>query len=256
MSGNSSHLRGRRILAVLIAIVGLCAASAIATQAAFSAAKPFELVLNGEYDRWEGGLTGAFTSEAPFCEAGSVVDVDLGVRRFACADGSGSITLDFRYSQYDEGYGGNGEWTIVESTGQYGGLRGRGIFGEASLAPGKFQTTFHGVVDADASAPTIRLVSANTSKVTGKKSLFKVPVVLDIRDNIEDNSVAYKVVVMRASGVGPWLAWKSGQAIGNVSCELRVRRPNAGVRAMLIRTTAVDPVGNESTLDVRVRLPK
>jgi hypothetical protein len=48
----------------------------------------------------------------------------------------------------------------------------------------------------------------------------------------------------------------SGEAIGGISFELRFRRPNARVRAVLIRTTALDPVGNESSLDARVRLPK
>ena len=51
-------------------------------------------------------------------------------------------------------------------------------------------------------------------------------------------------------------ASKSGEAIGGVSFELRVRRPHAGVPAVPIRTTAVDPIGNESSLDARVVLPK
>jgi hypothetical protein len=48
----------------------------------------------------------------------------------------------------------------------------------------------------------------------------------------------------------------AGEAIGGIFIELRVRRPNGRVRPLLIRTTAVDPVGNESSLDARVKLPK
>ena len=109
---------------------------------------------------------------------------------------------------------------------------------------------------ADAVAPTIALASAKASKVKGTKGVYTIPVALDIRDNVEDNPVTYKVIVTRESGAGPWLASKSGEAIGGISFELRVRRPNERVRAVLIRTTAVDPVGNESSLDARVKLPR
>jgi hypothetical protein len=104
-------------------------------------------------------------------------------------------------------------------------------------------------------APTIGL-AAKASKVKGKKGLYTIQVELDIRDNAEDNPVAYTVSVRRESGVGPWLASKSGEAIGGISFELRFRRPNERVRAVLIRTTAMDPVGNESVLDAWVKLPR
>ena len=112
-------------------------------------------------------------------------------------------------------------------------------------------------MDADAVAPTIALASAKASKVKGTKGVYTIPVALDIRDDVEDNPVTYKVIVTRENGAGPWLASKSGEAMGGVSFELRVRRPLAyAVRAVLIRTTAVDPVGNESSLDATVKLPK
>jgi hypothetical protein len=110
-------------------------------------------------------------------------------------------------------------------------------------------------VDADAVAPTIGL-AAKASKVKGKKGMYAIQVELDLRDNAEGSAVAYTVRVTRENGAGPWLASKSGEAIGAVSFALRTRRPNEPVRALLVRTTAVDPVGNERTLDVRVRLPK
>ena len=255
MSGISHHLRQAAMLAVLIAIVGVGAASAMAARGAASAAKPFELVFNGAYDfDVDGGiwLAGAFTSKEPFCESGSAVDLDLGVRRFVCADGSGSITIEAPF-------GGAGDWRILEATGQYAELRGRGTSWEETLGEdpwfGPFRSTYQGLVDADAVAPTIGL-AAKASKVKGKKGIYTIRADLDIRDNIEGNSVAYKVIVTRENGAGPWLASKSGEAIGDISLELRVRRTNEPVRALRVRTIAVDPVGNESTLDILVKLPK
>jgi hypothetical protein len=105
-------------------------------------------------------------------------------------------------------------------------------------------------------APTIALASAQASKVEGKKAVYTISAALDFRDNVEDNPVSYTVSVRRENGAGPWLAFKLGEAIGSISFEFRVRRPKASVRAVLIRTTAVDPVGNESSLDATVKLPK
>lgn len=155
---------------------------------------------------------------------------------------------------------GDGDWSILEATGQYASLRGRGTFRSEPLSEDEFgftfRSTFQGVVAADAVAPTIALASTRASKVKGTKGIYTIPVALDIRDNVEDNPVAYVLSVRRESGTGPWLASKSGEAIGGISFELRVRRPNERVRAVLIRTTAMDPVGNESVLDAWVKLPK
>jgi hypothetical protein len=263
VSGTSKHLRRPALLVVLIAIVGLGAASAMAALAAASGPKPFELVLNGEYEYGipDFGLltAGAFTSKAPFCESGSAVDVWSEVligRRFACADGTGTITL--RIGNPD-GESGDSDWSILEGTGQYSGLRGRGtVRGEDwTELRSTYRSAFQGVVDADAVAPTIALASAKASKVKGKKGVYMIPVTLDIRDDVEDNPVTYKVIVTRENGAGPWLASKSGEAMGSASFELRVRRPLAyPVRAVLIRITAVDPVGNESSLNAKVKLPR
>jgi hypothetical protein len=262
VSGTSKHLRKSAMLAVL-AIVGLGAASAMAAVTAVSAAKPFELVLNGEaeWDDWGVLRTSeAFTSKAPFCESGSAAYVDIGVRRFACADGSGSITLELLDIGFPQASFGDGDWSILEATGQYAGLRGRGTFRSEALSEDEFgfafRTTYQGVADADAVAPTIAVANLKASKVKGKKGVYTIPVALDIRDNVGDNPVTYRVIVRRESDTGPWLASKSGEAIGGISFELRVRRPNERVRAVLIRTTAMDPVGNESSLDAWVKLPK
>jgi hypothetical protein len=260
VSGTSKHLRKPALLVVLVAIVGLGAAGAMALTAS-SAPKPFELVFNRGYDFDDDGVlhgTGTFTSKAPFCESGSAVDVWSDVSfggRFGCADGSGSITL--RIGNPD-GESGDSDWGILEGTGQYAGLRGRGkVRGEDwTELFSTFRSTFQGVVAADAVAPTISVASAQASKVKGTKSIYTIPVALDISDDVADNPVTYKVIVTRESGAGPWLASKSGEAIGGISFELRVRRPNGRVRPLLIRTTAVDPVGNESSLDARVKLPK
>ena len=263
VSGTSQHLQKRALLlAILVAIVGLGAASGMAAWHAASAATPFELVLTAEYEYGSPALgrliTGAFTAKAPFCEAGPVADVDFGVRRFTCADGSGSITLDIGYPHAK--FDGAGDWSILEGTGRYAGLRGKGTFWDEVVSDdwtdGPVRTTFQGVVAEDAVAPTIGLASVQTSKVNGKKDVYVISAVLDLRDDVEDNPVSYTVSIRRGSGAGPWLASTSGETKGGISFELRIRRPNAGVRAVLIRTTAVDPVGNEGTLDFPVKLPR
>jgi hypothetical protein len=259
MSGTSQHIRKPALLVVLVAIVGLGAASPLAALSASSTPKPFELVFSGEYTA-NAELVGAFISKAPFCESGSAVDVHDDVwigPRFVCADGSGSIAL--RIGNPD-GEWGSSDWSILEGTGQYASLRGRGTTRWEALDDywygGPFHATFQGVAAADAVAPTIALASTKASRVKGKKGVYTIPVALQIRDDVEDNPVTYKVIVRRESGAGPWLASKSGEAIGGVSFELRVRRPNARVRALLIRVTAMDPVGNASSLDIRVKLPR
>jgi hypothetical protein len=253
MSSTSQHLQKPALLVVLIAIVGLGAASAMAALAARSAARPFELVFNGGYESDYDGvllLAGSFTSKAPFCESGSAATVELDAPRFSCADGSGSITLDV--GSRPDPFGDRG-WRILEGTGHYAGLRGRGMVRGEDWTE---ELTFQGFVAEDAVAPTIALASAKASKVKGKKGVYTIPLALDIRDNVEDNPVTYKVVVTRESGAGPWLASKSGEAIGGTTFELRIRRPNEPVRAVLIRTTAVDPVGNVSSLEATVKLPR
>src|SRR5687768_2593965 len=140
VAGTSQHLRKPALLLILIALVGFGAASAMAALGAGSAATPFELVFNGGYESDDSGellLGGGFTSKAPFCESGSAVDVDSGKARFMCADGSGSITLQFRPELWDP------DWSIVEGTGQYAGLRGRGTVQEDWTA---YSITFQGFV--------------------------------------------------------------------------------------------------------------
>lgn len=271
MSSTPRRIRKPALIVALFAIAGLGAASAMATLAT-SAVKPFELVVNGVYERADDGAwqaKGSFTSQAPFCESGSAEDVGFGAR-FTCADGGGSITLFtgsplFRHAlearDRIEGDGdSSSDWRIVAGSGQYADLRGQGPYSTGDWGGDKdvitYRRTFQGVVAVDVVAPRIALTSAQASKVEGTKAVYTISAALDFRDDVEDNPVSYTVSVRRENGAGPWLASKSGTAIGGVSCEFRIRRPKASVRAVLIRTTAADPVGNESSLDATVKLPK
>jgi hypothetical protein len=119
-------------------VVGMSAATAFAAR---SAASPFELVA---IDRYEaecpdcvppGGHVGdvhvgTFTSGAPFCASGTIDDLGSRSpnetdRRYTCSDGTGSLTL------VERNFGGSGdtggfEWMIVEGSGGYADLRGKG----------------------------------------------------------------------------------------------------------------------------------
>jgi hypothetical protein len=110
-------------------------------------------------------------------------------------------------------------------------------------------------VDADAVPPSIAVASAKASKVKGTKHIYTILLALDLRDNVEGNPVTYTVIVKRVGTAGVRLASASGEAIGVISIPLRVRRPYASAKTVLIHVTAVDPVGNESSLEATVKLP-
>ncbi len=124
-----------------IGLAGVVAVSAATALAARSAASPFELVFQGRWEaNWEGDpsyglpvvLVGTFTSGAPFCESGTADDPtwsrDPVRRRYTCSDGSGSLTLGMTNPLAAYNGIGQGEWTIVEGSGRYAGLRGKGSY--------------------------------------------------------------------------------------------------------------------------------
>ena len=126
-----------------IGLAGVVAVSGATALAARSEPSAFELTVEG---RWEWNkddpayglpavLVGTFTSGAPFCGSGTAADVEPprqtlgGSHRYTCSDGSGSLTLAMtnREAVYGGGIG-RGEWTIVEGSGRYASLRGKGTY--------------------------------------------------------------------------------------------------------------------------------
>jgi hypothetical protein len=277
-----------------VALAGVVAVSAATALAARSAASPFELVFQGRYEALVDGdvylgsrLVGTFTSGAPFCESGTADDAlhpgDT-VVRYTCSDGSGSLTLTTPYPSAQNRASGAGEWTIVEGSGRYAGLRGKGTHSVELLDgdPEAFLTipfgaTFQGSVDADAVAPSLAFTSASATKlrrpqvarpadsigpVVGASGAYAIHVALSLRDDVEGNTVAYRLRVTE----GPEhprdrrrieLASKEGRtASGSVSTTLRVFPSSKRVRSVKLRLSGSDPVGNEVSLVRSLKLPR
>ena len=257
-----------------IGLAGLVAMSAATALAARSAASTFELVLQGRYEAlFDGRLVATFTSGAPFCESGAAADVPhprgtqppakggMTVRRYTCGDGSGSLTLETRNEEaaWD---GGLGEWTIVEGTDRYAGLRGKGIFSHELLSgnpwdfamPVEFRTRSEGFADVDVVAPSLAFTSATAAKLRRPAGAYALRIAIALRDDVPDNPVSY---TLTASAGGVERARRVGTATGAISMKLRIRyiRPPAGAPVLLVLSGS-DPVGNEVSIAGSLKLPR
>jgi hypothetical protein len=263
----------------LACVVAVSAATALAAR---STASPFELVLTGRYEPWPPGcsadafdnrcwdvsVAGTFTSGAPFCESGTTeedVHFRVGVRRYTCDDGSGSLTLKISNHANEYRTGAQGDWAIVEGSGRYENLRGRGVYvGEllsgdpANLfeTPVVFRTRAHGFADADATSPSIAFTSASASKLRSSPELpaYRIRVAFSLWDDVEGNPVAYKLKVTQ--GRIEIASEKGTTASGSASVSLRIEPFRKGVRSVGVYVHASDPVGNEQFLSRSLKLPR
>jgi hypothetical protein len=260
------------VLGIGLAGVAVSAATALAAR---SAASAFELVATDRYeanepacpDCWPSGTpVQTFTSGAPFCESGTVVDLDRSgppgerFRLYTCADGSGNLTLIER-----EGAPGRGEWTIVEGSGSYAGLRGKGSYSDEELRENPafvYRTTLQGFADADAVAPSVAFTSASATKLRGLRGAYSIRVALSLRDDVEGNAVAYTLRVMEGpehprDWRRPELERTEGTtASGSVSAMLHVFPSSKRVRNVQLLLSGSDPVGNEVSLVRSLKLPR
>jgi hypothetical protein len=258
-----------------VAIVGVSAASAIAARTEASA---FELTFEGTLERppWVDEVVPGYTSEgtfrsrAPFCAAGTFVDdvrPDFTVettRRLTCDDGSGDLTISlvegWYYRPWDTW---NTTWKIVDGTGGYTDLRGKGTLrgelldGEIDAVGGGkiiWRSTLEGVADQDAVAPTIDISSPSVTKLRRPAGAYSVEVALSLRDNVEGNRVSYTLRVM--AGRAEFARRAGTVESGVVPLVLRVRHLSAKAKAVQLELTASDPVGNAVSMRRLVRLPK
>ena len=227
----------------------------MAALAAGSAAKPFELVFNGEYE---------FDDDGACCGAGSlhlegaVLRVRVRRRRGSRLVASPARTAAAASRSIYGGpplararIDGDGDWRILEGTGQYADLRGRGTSRGEMLSDDPVRRSAAARTRGSWTQTRWRRQSASRPKafkVKGKKGVYTIPVALEIRDDVEGNPVAYKVAV--SARAAPDHGWPRSRARrSEVSPSSSRSPPQEPVRAVLIRTTAVDPVGNESALD-------
>ncbi len=134
-----------------IGLAGVVAVSAATALAARSAASPFELVVQGRVTRRPVILLiGTFTSSAPFCESGTAV-----YPPHSC-EYRDALHVQRRQREPDVQRscprGTRGDWQIVEGSGRYASLRGKGQYSVENLgledgATWKFRAKLQGLVD-------------------------------------------------------------------------------------------------------------
>ena len=253
------------VLAVAAGAVGAIRA-AISVPAA-AAPTPFSLTFEGAHfadSTLPGGLRhdGRFTASVPFCSAGRAYDVrhfvpiePLTVLRIhTCDDGSGSFTAHMPVVRNE--HVGSGTWKIVEGTGRYAILRGKGIYAGTLISgdPNRFETitfrtNWQGVVGFEADPPAIETFAATTRKLRQRLRTYVLRIRLTARDTSAPVSYTVDVQARRAP-----LGFKRGStASGQAAITLRIRPPRAA-RSARILLTAQDALGNETRASRSVRL--
>jgi hypothetical protein len=203
---------------------------------------------------------GPFTASSPLCSSGYAVDArfegPIAVRRHNCDDGSGSFTarIDPAVAEHE----GSGGWQIVEGTGAYEKLRGKGTFtgvhvsGDLASWPTiVYRTTWKGVVDFDDVGPEIAVSAATLRRLARPRGTHLLRIAFSARDG--GGAVTYRLAATTAGTYVP-LAARSGETNGEtITFALRLRLH--GARSVRIEIGASDPLGNERVLvrSVRVR---
>jgi hypothetical protein len=254
--------------AALAAVLGV---AALVTGIGRASPSSFELVMNGFHsaaeprEKFSMGFRheGPFAASAPFCSSGYAVDLEAvlptELRQFTCSDGSGSITArkivvraDAQFTHEE------GVWAIVEGTGRYATLRGKGtavndfVSGDpAQHITTKFRETWRGVIDFDATAPEVRISQASATRLERPKGAYRIQVAFSARDGSDGNAVSYAMTV---SGSGVFVHRSGTTTSGTVSTTFPVR-PRKGVRRLRLTFVASDPVGNETRVVRQLRLP-
>ena len=257
----------RRGLGVAVAI-GVFAIPAGATSAT---PRSFDLTFDGRmgeevhFRRWI--HEGSFVASPPFCASGSGTDTSVvqaigigrSVRVFTCSDGTGSITARVVNYDAEETIGQTGTWQITDGTGAYQSLRGKGEITGAPLSgdPQQTQTlTFRarwrGIADFDTIPPAVDIARASATKLRRPRGTYDVRIAYSIRDNVEENSVAY-TATLYWPGVSRLVTKRGQTQSGDVVVAFRVRPPTS-VRRVSVKLVVSDPVGNERQLKRFVRL--
>lgn len=263
------------VVLIVVALVSGVAVSAAAALGARSAAHSFEIVAVDRYEPcWFSfecvsgdGHDATFSSAGPFCESGTVdfVSEQRGetVRRYTCADGSGSLALAERVDPSAPFVG--GEWTIVEGSGRYEDLHGKGGYFSEHLDNQPevvWRTSMRGLADYDSVAPSVAITSATATKLSRLAATYSIRVAFSLRDDDDANPVTYRLAVKEGprgrSGLPrPDLDSTEGStAPGSVTTTLRIWPSSKRVRFVQLLLSGSDPVGNEASLVRWLELPR
>ena len=260
-----------RKVALPAGVATLLGVAALVTGIGRASPSSFELVLNGFHsaaeprERFSLGFRheGLFTASAPFCSSGYAVDLEFmppfALRRFTCGNGSGSITArkvvvraDAQFTHEE------GVWAIVEGTGSYSTLRGKGtsvndfVSGDpADHITTTFGESWLGVIDFDVTPPEVRISQASATRLRRPKGAYNIRVAFSARDGSAGNAVSYAMTV---SAPRVFVRRTGTTTSGTVSTTFRVR-PDKRARRLRLVVVASDPVGHETRVARQLRLP-
>jgi hypothetical protein len=258
-------------VALAAGAVVLLGVSALVTGIGRASPSAFKLVMEngfhsstGPPDKFTLGFRheGPFTASAPFCSAGYAVDLafvpPMELRQFTCIDGSGSITArKFVVRANAQFTHEEGAWAIVEGTGRYSTLRGKGtsvldtISGDpANHITTRYNETWVGVIDFDVTRPDVRISQASGKRLQRPRGSYSIRVAFSARDGSDGNAVSYAITV---SGSGVFVHRKGTTTSGSVSMAFRVR-PRKLARTLRLVLVASDPAGNETRIARQLRL--
>jgi hypothetical protein len=285
-----------RSFVAVVALVAAIATSAVgagtragSALAGPTATSPFVLTLEYQFSGWEHSIfehEGTFAARAPFCRSGTFVPLaDWNVvdakYRFTCDDGSGSLVVSASTGPGDH-YPGQppvvqGSFRILEGTGSYAGLRGKGsqaseilseridpdcipfepdVFGDESCLIPIWRSTLEGVAGEDAVAPAIGFSSVDVKRLPRPAGAYSLDVAIALRDDVEGNPVSYLLRVTPTTSARELARSFGTTQDGAASVTMRVRYYKPPKRAVLLRLSASDEVGNESSINRVLRLPR
>jgi hypothetical protein len=265
-------MTANRSFVAALALTAAIAMSAIGATAlgARPEARPFELTLEGQLDDAV-ELHGTFAAQAPFCNSGTSagltahVDAYFGEEhRLTCDDGSGSLVVSFEWGPSLDSYWEQGPWTanwkILEGTGSYVGLRGKGSLRSEFLEDPDgvmtWRSTLQGIAAEDAIAPAIAFSNVEVTKLPHPAGAYSLAFALALRDDVEGNPVSYTLRVTPTTSARVLASDAGTTKAGTVSMTMPLRYYRPRVRAVVLRLSASDEVGNETSLDHVLQLPR
>lgn len=252
-----------RVVAVVLLAAGLGVGAAGAAGMPSTAAS-LTLIVDGHHesvapsDAFKFGIrhVGTFRAGAPFCASGTFADQMYDgldgrddSRIYQCDDGTGTLTVA-QEAWFEHKFPFTDSWRIIEGSGRYSGLRGKGTFrgeqldgSDEDLLTITYRSVLSGYIDYDSVAPTITISEARVTKVRRPSRTYVLRLSLSIRDGKATNTVSYTVAV-EPKGGGLYLVERKGSTSeGRVTMTLRFRPPRAA-SSILLQLRAEDPVGN------------
>jgi hypothetical protein len=263
-----------RYSAIAAGVATVMTMGALVTGVARAAPSSFELLIDGfrspaaPPEKFFASFRneGPFTASAVFCSSGYAIDLEWlgplgavhGLRQFSCSDGMGSVTARQRVLRTDLTTYLEGDWRIVDGTGRYATLRGKGTFATAlggdpiDPTTRTFRETWRGLVDFDAVPPTVAISRAKAERLRRPTGSYSIGIAFTARDAGEGSAVSYRITV--GSGAAVLVARSGETTSGTASATFRVR-PKKNVKSLRLVIVASDPLGNERTVTRSVKLP-